>query len=351
MAAIIGCQAEVFPFRYLGLTVGANMNRVANWKPVYDIVDARLAKRKAVMLSMGGRITLIKSVLESLPTYYFSLYKAPVQGEVGNGVSIQSWIDPWSSDGPLSLRFPALFDLEMKKDCKIADRIVISGGISRFSWQWKRPLEAGQEVDEMIDLCRLLINFELKEEVDKWVWTGSVDNLFSVGSVKELLTKNIDSQGIYIPSRCRWIPRKCNVFMDALKKRNIDRGDQTCVLCGEVDETVEHLFTSCNIASTVWSIVSMWCKIPMIWAFSVRDLLESHENIDLKGKKKQVIQGIIRIGCWSIWKARNESRFNNNPVKLEVIIREIKSVGFLWLNSRSKDSAVKWEEWCNFVNM
>ncbi|XP_022013975.1 uncharacterized protein LOC110913453 [Helianthus annuus] len=78
MAEIIGCQAEVFPFRYLGLPVGANMNRVANWKPVYDIVEAGLAKWKAAMLSMGGRITLIKSVLESLPTYFFSLYKAPV---------------------------------------------------------------------------------------------------------------------------------------------------------------------------------------------------------------------------------------------------------------------------------
>ncbi|KAJ0694981.1 putative RNA-directed DNA polymerase [Helianthus annuus] len=79
MANIIGCQAESFPFRYLGLTVGANMNRVANWRPVYNIIDARLAKWKATMLSMGGRITLIKSVLESLPNYFFSLYKAPVQ--------------------------------------------------------------------------------------------------------------------------------------------------------------------------------------------------------------------------------------------------------------------------------
>ena len=29
-------------------------------------------------LSIGGRVVLIKSVLESLPSYYFSLYKAPV---------------------------------------------------------------------------------------------------------------------------------------------------------------------------------------------------------------------------------------------------------------------------------
>ncbi|XP_022041861.1 uncharacterized protein LOC110944507 [Helianthus annuus] len=225
----------------------------------------------------------------------------------------------------------------MKKDCKMVDRIANFGGNSRFCLQWKRPLEAGQEVDEMIGLCSLLINFELKDDIDKWVWTGSVDKQFSVGSVKELLTKILGSQGIYIPSRCRWVPRKCNVFIwrlsmdrlaskDALKKRNIDRGDQVCVLCDEEDETVEHLFTSCYIALTLWSIVSMWCKIPLILAFSVRDLLESHENIGLKGKKKEVIQGIVRVGCWSNWKARNEARFNNKPAKLEGIIREIKSI-------------------------
>ncbi|XP_035845805.1 uncharacterized protein LOC118492120 [Helianthus annuus] len=79
MAEVIGCQADEFPFRYLGLIVGANMNRVSNWKPMYNLVDARLAKWNAALLSIGGRITLIRSVLECLPNYYFSLYKAPVQ--------------------------------------------------------------------------------------------------------------------------------------------------------------------------------------------------------------------------------------------------------------------------------
>ncbi|XP_021992150.1 uncharacterized protein LOC110888965 [Helianthus annuus] len=79
MASLLGCKAGKFPFKYLGLLVGANMNRVSNWKPVYDLFDVRLAKWKAGLLSIGGRITLTKAVLESLPIYYFSLYRAPVQ--------------------------------------------------------------------------------------------------------------------------------------------------------------------------------------------------------------------------------------------------------------------------------
>ncbi|KAM0033324.1 putative RNA-directed DNA polymerase [Helianthus debilis subsp. tardiflorus] len=74
----LGCKSGGFPFVYLGIKVGANMNRVANWDPVVDIFRRRLSKWKAATLSIAGRVTLIKSVLDSLPTYYFSLFKAPV---------------------------------------------------------------------------------------------------------------------------------------------------------------------------------------------------------------------------------------------------------------------------------
>ena len=44
---------------------------------VLDVIKNRLAGWKAKHLSMGGRMILIKSVLENLPIYYLSLYKAP----------------------------------------------------------------------------------------------------------------------------------------------------------------------------------------------------------------------------------------------------------------------------------
>ena len=53
------------------------MNQINNWLPVVDTVKNRLSRWKVLSLSIGGRMTLIKSVLESLPTYYFSLFEAP----------------------------------------------------------------------------------------------------------------------------------------------------------------------------------------------------------------------------------------------------------------------------------
>ncbi|KAJ0599248.1 putative RNA-directed DNA polymerase [Helianthus annuus] len=77
MADLVGCAPDSLPFKYLGLKVGANMNRVNNWRPVYDLFESRLALWKSPVLSFGGKVTLIRSVLESLPSYFFSLFVAP----------------------------------------------------------------------------------------------------------------------------------------------------------------------------------------------------------------------------------------------------------------------------------
>ena len=75
LASVMGCKVGLAPFEYLGILVGANMNRANNWRKIVDIFEARVALWKANCLSIRGRVTLIKSVLESLSVYYFSLYR------------------------------------------------------------------------------------------------------------------------------------------------------------------------------------------------------------------------------------------------------------------------------------
>ena len=77
MAQILNCKPAALPFTYLGLSVGANMALCKNWKPVIERFQSKLSAWKSKSLSFGGRITLINSVLTSLPIFYFSLFKAP----------------------------------------------------------------------------------------------------------------------------------------------------------------------------------------------------------------------------------------------------------------------------------
>ncbi|GJY01241.1 RNA-directed DNA polymerase, eukaryota [Tanacetum coccineum] len=77
MAASIGCSIMETNFRYLGVMVGECMSRHKAWDDVVAKLRQRLSKWKAKTLSIGGRLTLLKSVLGASPLYSMSIFKVP----------------------------------------------------------------------------------------------------------------------------------------------------------------------------------------------------------------------------------------------------------------------------------
>ncbi|GKB04934.1 RNA-directed DNA polymerase, eukaryota [Tanacetum coccineum] len=73
----LGCLVLKPPFTYLGSMVGGDMHRLQSWNDMVDRVKRRLSKWKMKMLSIGGRLTLVKSVLGSMPIFHMSLFKVP----------------------------------------------------------------------------------------------------------------------------------------------------------------------------------------------------------------------------------------------------------------------------------
>ncbi|KAJ0733150.1 putative reverse transcriptase zinc-binding domain-containing protein [Helianthus annuus] len=155
----------------------------------------------------------------------------------------------------------------------------------------------------------------------------------------------MDFSNNYVFKWSKWVPKKCNILMwraemgriatvDALSKRNCYNGDDVCVLCRDEAESADHLFCACPVAAEVWYRVSRWCNINPIVAFSIRDLLEVHDFINL---------GVAASEAFI--------RFNGKAMSVSDIVQEVKILGFLWYRNRSKNRNIVWNDKCSFKIM
>ncbi|GJS00247.1 reverse transcriptase domain, reverse transcriptase zinc-binding domain protein, partial [Tanacetum coccineum] len=196
LANRIGCLAGKMSFTYHGIPIGVNMKKVDSWKVIMEKFKKRLGKWKTKMISCGGRLTLIKSVLGSLALYFFSLFRAPVSvlKSLESGLNIGSlkafnwaligkwwwrfrveenrlWVrvvksiygnDGGLKDGEgvhrmlrgskwgniivglgtvvLSEKFPRLYRLEINKDITVGDKRVWRNDTWDWRWDWAREL-------------------------------------------------------------------------------------------------------------------------------------------------------------------------------------------------------------------
>ncbi|WMV29386.1 hypothetical protein MTR67_022771, partial [Solanum verrucosum] len=79
LAGIMCCNIGSFPTTYLGLPLGVNFKGKEIWSGIIEKFEKRLATWQMQYLSFGGRVTLINSVMDSIPTYHMSLFPIPAK--------------------------------------------------------------------------------------------------------------------------------------------------------------------------------------------------------------------------------------------------------------------------------
>ena len=77
LAHILCCKVGCLPMTYVGMPLGAHYKDSSIWNPIIERMEKKLSSWKRLYLSKGGRLTLLKSTLSSLPTYYLSLFTIP----------------------------------------------------------------------------------------------------------------------------------------------------------------------------------------------------------------------------------------------------------------------------------
>ena len=91
--------------KYLGMPLGTSFKAALIWNPIIKKMEKKLSGWKRLYLSKGGRLTLLKSTLSSLPTYFLSLFTI-LKVVAARMESIQRNFIWGSSDG--SIKYPLM---------------------------------------------------------------------------------------------------------------------------------------------------------------------------------------------------------------------------------------------------
>ena len=76
-ASFLGCEVGKGPLKYLGAVLGASPSSLAYWDPLLRKVQMKAKSIDPSTLSIAGRTVVLKSMIDSIPSYWFSLFKIP----------------------------------------------------------------------------------------------------------------------------------------------------------------------------------------------------------------------------------------------------------------------------------
>ncbi|GKA84791.1 RNA-directed DNA polymerase, eukaryota, reverse transcriptase zinc-binding domain protein, partial [Tanacetum coccineum] len=346
MASNAGCIAGNIPFNYLGLPIGSNMKSIASWKMLIDRFRSRLSTWKASLLSIGGRLTLIKSVLGSLGIYYLSIFRAP-ESVLNDLERIRSnffwggnqdgkkmaWVK-WSiilnsyDNGGLNIGSLKAFNLALLQ-----------------KWRWRLFTSPN---DLWVKVVKAFHGHEGGFDNNGCSFKGTWANI--VGS-----SNFLHSKGIILNNSFRFnagCGTRIRFWKDIwVGEAPLSISEDTCVwnLGPNNTFTVKDAHnivdqkTLPSLPSTPWDkiiprkkLVYRWCEIPFVQALSFEAFKDWLSSWHAPKEKKHKLFIISTLVLWWLWRFQNCVSFNSQPLRKSDIFDYVRSTSFSWLHNRGQ---------------
>ncbi|XP_028115144.1 uncharacterized protein LOC114313033 [Camellia sinensis] len=194
-AVQLNYQNQKLLFMYLGLPLGASPKKRSTWLPVINKFKSKLASWKRKSLSFGGRYlwrgSEIKKKLHMVKWENVTIKKSLgglgikrlMDFNVGNGMRVSFWEDPWASNRCLKDEFPKLCDLSVDKEVNLKQIINKRTRSAGWSFNFRRSLRAWED-DEVERLRSYLTSLGpiLSDIDDSLVWNASSLGMFTINS-------------------------------------------------------------------------------------------------------------------------------------------------------------------------
>ena len=96
-----------------------------------------------------------------------------------------------------------------------------------------------------------------------------------------------------------------------LQKKGVVFLSLSCPLCGDVDETENHIFVQCSMSRRILSHISRWWGVDCNQVLDISQLFMWGESLNFKGEKLKVFLAVVYAYLFLIWKLRNEKIFSS----------------------------------------
>ncbi|GJY10404.1 RNA-directed DNA polymerase, eukaryota [Tanacetum coccineum] len=360
-----GSPTEEFQF-FRGLKQGTkvrgNMSRKQAWKEVVDKVLSRLSRAKMKLLSIGGRITLLKShdqrglgfFSQNVPYGLCDLRL--FMGEEGNLTGCL-WMDlQWRSNCWTSIVHEVR--VLQGRGINVADYIQFKAG------EWgehaitisKKKLKEVELRDGILySLAEFLGIATLVPCEDRYVWTLESDGVFSVASIRKEIDGN-RFQDVSLPTRwVKSVPIKVNIIAWKVKsnalptrfnisRRGMDIDSIVCPICNAGVESTNHIFFQCVVVRQIMRKISSWWNIDYSDVNSYEEWQVWLVSIRIQSKLKGVLEGVYYGLWWYMWNFRNKLLFDKKIPEKALIFDNLVFSSFYWCKFRCKAS-FKWDDW------
>nr|GEV15434.1 RNA-directed DNA polymerase, eukaryota [Tanacetum cinerariifolium] len=358
-ANVIGCNTFSSPFNYMDVKVGSSSSRSNFWDEVIAKLSFRLSKWKIKTLSIGGRFTLNKAVLSSLPIYLMSIYKTHVgvlrkmesiRRRFLNGAHINEnkmsmigWEKIMASrkKGGLAMygdcgaldntgtfvRYSTWTTIVREcgnlssKDCNKISMVEEKINASSISCSFRRQRRGSFKEEQFSKLIEDVNSVTLSISNDRWIWSLDSSGEFSIISTRLYID---DHLLLAVGAPTRWVkevPIKTNIMV---WKVSLDK-----------------LPTRLNLylwARNITTKVARWWEFDCSDLFSYDDWLEwFHTLCFLKGFK-DILEDVFYVKWWVIWKYRNQTLFGSSQPRMDMLFDEIILLSFTWCSNRCKNN-------------
>jgi hypothetical protein len=264
-----------------------------------------------------------------------AFFSVAVSSEVDNGRNTLFWTDKWLNGQSLQQLAPHLVRLVSSRARKRSVQDALTTG------SWVQDIRGAITVNVLTEFFKvwdLAASWILHpEQEDKHIWLLSSSGNFTAKSSYD---------GFFIGSTTfrswrriwkSWAPGKYKFFMwlvahgrcwtaDRLARRGLPH-PQSCLLCDQEEETMNHLLVSCVFSREVWfnilKTVDLQHLSPSLDSSSFDDWWENVSMTLISPSNKKLRKGLnslIILGAWAIWIHRNQCVFNGEQPRASKVI-------------------------------